>query len=65
MQNGNIGAGLTTGLGTMGGVLPGEAGQVVNMVSDNAGAGVDAFIAQDPNAAMQQLAGGAAAVVVD
>jgi len=35
------------------------------MVSDNAGAGVDAFIAQDPNAAMQQLAGGAAAAVVD
>ena len=45
MQNGNIGAGLTAGLGTMGGVIPGEAGNVVGMVSDNVGAGTDAFIA--------------------
>ena len=65
MQDGNIGSGLTTGLGTMGGVLPGGAGNAVTMLSDNAGAGVDAFIANDPNAAMQQLAGGASDVVLD
>ena len=65
MQDGNIGSGLTTGLGTMGGVLPGGAGNAVTMLSDNAGAGVDAFIANDPNAAMQTLAGGASDVVLD
>jgi len=65
VQGGDIGGGLTAGLSSVGGVLPGQAGSAVTMMSDNAGAGVQGFIAGDPNAAMQQLAGGASEVVLD
>jgi len=47
INDGNIGAGMTGVLGSVGGVIPGQAGIVMNDLSANTGAAVGAAVNGD------------------
>ena len=63
INNGNIGAGVTGVLGSVGGVIPGQAGIVMNDLSANTGAAVGAAVNGDYQGLVTNAAGGAALVV--
>lgn len=63
INDGNIGAGVTGALGSVGGVIPGQAGTVINDLSANTGAAVGAAVSGDYQGLVTNAAGGAALVV--
>ena len=63
MNDGNYGAGVTDALGSMGGVIPGQAGSVINDLSASTGGAVDAAVSGDYNGLVSNATHGAAGVV--
>ena len=63
MNGGNYGAGVTGALGSMRGVIPGQAGTVITDLSQNTGAAVGAAVNGDYQGLVSNATGGAALVV--
>ena len=63
INDGNYGAGVTGALGSMGGVIPGQAGSVINDLSASTGGVVDGAVSGDYNGLVSNATSGAARVV--